>query len=173
MEKGEYRAYFFTQWENVIADFNKMAADNPGDIENMNRWYKARAFRWSSISESERMILDDLKQPEFAGQLRQALNNFKFTKEETGTVASAGPMLALSAAAGAALGAVLKTVFHSGWFLTIAGGILLTVIGIWFSLDRRSAAEAKRDKQLYGRYTAQLREYTKTLEQVFIKYDIK
>ena len=163
-----YQDTLKNQWENLCADFAKNfdLIITKGNIPDcLNEWYKARAYRWRSITYSEGVILEQNTSPEFAEKLVELIEDFRFKYIEPAQKKSFLPKIALSAALGVVVAVVSKFYFYDAlnaagnWLKPcLTGAALFVVFDVW-AYRHVSNFNQDNDKQIKSGYIDQLKNF--------------
>ncbi len=169
-----YRETLMDQWKNLYSDFagEYDLLKNQGEAAAaFNRWYEARVHRWSSMTYSEGILLDQEDNPAFSTRLRSVLKAFRFHKVEPAGEKPFWMGMAAGAAAGVLAGGVLM-LLHWGKFKAILSGIVIFVV-IATAFSRRNADFAKQEQaRVRENYIQQLKDYQKELIAVCDQYQM-
>lgn len=169
-----YRETLMNQWANLYSDFDHdfELLQNQGKAPDcFNRWYATRLHRWSSITYSEGILLEQENNPEFAHHLKNTMGNFRFQFVTPAKKIPVWPGIAVGAAVGAAASAILMLV-HWGAIKSVIGGIVLCMVIASGSFRSNAAFRKKEKNREKNEYVGQLKDYKKKLIAVCDKYRI-
>lgn len=170
-----YRETLMDQWKNVYSDFagEYEILQHQGEATAaFNRWYEARVHRWSSMTYSEGILLEQENNPEFSAGLRSVLKSFRFSKVEAGQEKPSWPGIAAGVAAGILVGGILMLLHWGRIKAIISGAVMLVVVVAAFS--RKNADDAKQEqKRVRESYIRQLKDYQRELIAVCDQYQVK
>lgn len=156
-----YRETLMNQWKNLYSDFagEYDILKNQGNATAaFNRWYEARVHRWSSITYSEGILLEQENNPSFSKELQSVLKNFRFT--DVPPVKEG--QLWIGAAAGVAAGVIAGRVLmllHWGKMKAIISGIVLLIVIIAAFAKSNADKRVQEQKRMKDEYVQQLKDY--------------
>lgn len=160
-----YRETLIDQWKSLYSDFagEYELLRNQGEAAAaFNRWYEARIHRWSSITYSEGILLDQENNPAFSADLRSALKAFRFHKVEPAGEKPLWMGMAAGLAAGVIVGGLLM-LFHWGKIKAIISGIVMLVVIVTAFSRKNADFEKQEQKRVKESYIQQLKDYQKEL----------
>lgn len=171
-----YQQNLTQSWENLVSDFitahKGIPAShlNAGTIED---WYRVRAQRYRSLTYLESIAIDQQHKPDFAQELRSAIDAFAFQKRAPEQNTSPKKDLALAVAPGAVVGvaSALLTNWGIGWPIAI-GGVLMGA-GVVSAANRTQNMRSKAADALVEVYAEQLRNYLPLLLAICEKHGIE
>lgn len=167
-----YREVLMDQWKNLYCDFDgeyEILRYRGNEVTAFNRWYEARVHRWSSITYSEGILLEQENNADFSKELQSVLNSFRFHDVDFGDVKPNWKGIVAAIAIGIIVTGLLM-MLHIGQMKSIvSGGVLFVVIAVTLQ-RKRMEYEKYRQKCLKDGYIQQLKDYQDKLAAVCDKY---
>lgn len=167
-----YRETLMNQWKNLYSDFAgeyDILKNHGNATAAFNRWYEARVHRWSSITYSEGILLEQENNSSFSKELQSVLKNFRFTDVPP---MKEGPLwlgIAVGVAAGVIAGRVLM-LLHWGKMKAIISGIALLIVIIAAFAKSNADKRNQEQKRIKEEYVQQLKDYQNQILIVCDKY---
>jgi len=154
------------EWETLKNNFISEMKEKPLPYiteKTVNDWYRTATFRFESSIETEGMVLEQLKKPDFRNALLSKIGEFKFTEEKC----SEKPSITKSLFAGLVFGGIVGV---GAWFLlpalkwiSIILGVACLAVPIIKYYNDIPQYEEKAKTELIKKYSNQLEEYKKEL----------
>lgn len=169
-----YREILMDQWKNLYCDFagEYELLQNQGNAATaFNRWYEARVYRWSSVTYSEGILLEQENNPAFSKELQSVLKSFRFHDVASAIEKPIWMGVAIGIAAGIFIGGVLM-LFHGGRIKAIVSAIVLFVVIIVAFQKKNTDGKVQEQKRVKDGYIQQLRDYQNKLVAVCDKYKV-
>lgn len=167
-----YRETLMNQWKNLYSDFagEYDILKNQGNATAaFNRWYEARVHRWSSITYSEGILLEQENNPSFSKELQSVLKNFRFIDVPAIEEKPLWIGIAVGAVAGVIAGRVLM-MLHWGKMKAIVSGIVLLIVIIAAFAKSNADKKMHEHKRIKDEYVQQLKDYQNQILIVCDKY---
>ncbi len=163
---NNYSNEFSVEWEALKNNFISEMKEKPLPYiteKTVNDWYHTASFRFESSIETEGMVLEQLKKPDFRMALLSKIKDFNFTAE----MCISKPSIVKSLIAGLVFGSVVGI---GGWFLlpslkwiSIILGVACFAVPIIKYYNDIPRYEEKAKVDLIKKYSNQLEEYKNEL----------
>lgn len=161
-----YSNEFSIEWETLKNNFISEMKEKPLPYiteKTVNEWFRTASFRFESSIETEGMVLEQLKKPDFRKALLSKISEFKFT----GETYISKPSITKSLIAGIVFGGIVGV---GAWFLLPAFKWIAIVLGVaCFAVpiikyyNDIPQYEEKAKAELIKKYSNQLEEYKREL----------
>lgn len=161
-----YHEKFANQWDGFAAAFREEINAFPPEsitLERVGDWYKANSFRWSSIAESEGILLANEKNEALKSSLLSAIEEYSFQEEVFDKKPGFLPGVFTAAAASIITGVLFRKFWHMGIWTIVAETIVFFLCAAFqyaASLDRYNRQQ--KEKVCEG-YVRQLENYKEIL----------
>lgn len=170
-----YRNILERQWTGLVEDFVRENKDSVQTVQTYMDWYRANAYRFSSMNAIEGISLDQVNNPAFARALREKINGFHFAKVDAAPAADFKMTVAVSCAAAAAVILLLPLLPFLWtkvlWVRALLGSVAAAAA---FLLQVQKAADAQQKDQerIFAEYADQLKNYLPELIAVCEQYKV-
>ena len=170
-----YKQSLSQNWGNLVSDFvveHKTMSTSQINAGAIEEWYKLRSFRFSSIAYLEGIEIDQINQPDFAKELREKINDFRFKKTAPirNFSVKKNIVLALLPSVVASVLVAVCTDWSILWSIII--GIVLFAAGFVMVANQAQQARGKAAASLVQTYANQLEQYLPLLQEICDKYGI-
>ncbi len=168
-----YKNSFSGQWDSLKVAFKAEMSKLPADaitLKKLGDWYRAYSFRWSSIVETEGLLLGEQKNEQFRRELLNGISDFKFQEIKGIKKPSFVVKLLIAIAVAIVIGLVLHFALKAKVWIIIVQAVvclLASLVSYASSLDKY---EKNSVNHLVEGYAKQLEEYKNTLIVICDKY---
>ena len=183
-----YTEQFSGQWDIFIVNFRSDIEKLPVEaitLKEIKKWYRTNSFRWSSIIETEGMLLDQENNAQLKNELIAAIDSFDFREaESTSKKPSALPFLCIGVALAAAavflgragkflpqIAFLVKIYTHLPLWLLLLIAILCFMLPLVFFAVRLDKYIKDSPRKLCDQYVLQLRNYKETLIDICRRFE--
>ena len=169
-----YKNSFAIQWDSLkvafMAEMSKHVSEEI-TLKKVNDWYRVYSFRWSSIVETEGLLLSQQENEQLRADLINGISAFRFKEVEGKKKPSFVIRLVIAIAVAVALGLVLYFAFKAKTWIIIVQAVvalLSALVSYATSLDKYAKDSVKH---LCEGYAKQIEEYKATLVAICEKFN--
>ena len=170
-----YQDALIEQWDNLCGDFAgefDFLSKQGNAVASFNRWYEARAHRWSSGTYAEGIILSQLQKPDFAERLRNTINRFRFSEVPPAGRKALWFGVPAGLLAGIMCGGVLFFL-HWSAVRSIISGIVVVVVVSGAFYKKNEAFNNKEQHNIKDAYMRQLTDYRSELLAICHQFHVE
>lgn len=161
-----YSNEFSVEWETLKNNFISEMKEKPLPYiteKAVNDWYHTASFRFESSIETEGMVLEQLKKPDFKKALLDKIGEFKFTGEKPISKPNITKSLILGLVFSGVVGVGAWLLLPALKWIAIIFGVACLAVPIIKYYNDIPQHEEKAKNELIKKYSNQLEEYKNEL----------